>query len=235
MRIRFMGLICHVDDEDVAVLMTADDHIPLLRVPNRFRTGFDDNATGTICDLLSDRTISFSLSSGTVSRTGLTGVPKLSDLGATSVTLHANVALKDATDHSDSLEAFVVLPAGSYGVEDWYALKGTIAISGSPVCVARTVIFDATASSSITVSGLASSLSLKPNAIITVTNLEAVPNSTSHFSTYGDLFDPPASITSPSLSLTVCPEGSDEYAIPTCTDDGGYLNIGVECSNSTYP
>jgi hypothetical protein len=235
MRIRFMGLICHVASEDVAVLMKADDHIPLLRVPNRFRTGFSDQATGTICYLLTSRTVSFDLSAGTVVRTGLTGVPKLSELGATSVTLDANVGTHDATDTSDGLEAFVELPAGTYGVEDWYALKGTIAISGSAVCVARTVIFDATATSTITVSGLGTSLSLKPGAIVTVTNLEAVPNSTSHFSAYGNLFDPPASITSPSLSMTVCDAGTDEYAIPTCSDDAGYLNIGVECSNSTYP
>jgi hypothetical protein len=235
MRIRFMGLICHVASEDVAVLMTEEDHIPLLRVPNRFRTGFSDEATGTICFLLSDLTISFSASSGVVNRTGLAGVPRLSDLGATSVTLHANVPLHDATDHTDSLESFVELPAGTYGVEDWYAQKGTIAIGGSPVCVARTVIFDVTTSSTVTVAGLGTSLSLKPDAIITVTNLEAVPNSTSHFATYGDLFDPPASITSPSLSNTTCDIGSEEYAIPTCSDDGGYLNIGVECSNSTYP
>lgn len=235
MRIRFMGLICHVEDEDVAVLMTAEDHIPLLRVPNRFRSGFSDEATGTICFLLSDLTISFNLSAGTVNRTGLAGVPKLSDLGATNVSLHANVALNDATSHSDSLESFIVLPAGTYGVEDWFAQKGTIAINGSAVCVARTITYDVSASSTISVSGLSSSLSLKPNAIITITNTEAVPNSTSHFGVYGNLFDPSATITSPALSITACPEGSDEYAIPTCSDDGGYLNIGVECSNSTYP
>jgi hypothetical protein len=241
MQIRFMGLICHVDrtqtGDDLAVVLKATNHFPKLRIPNRYLHGRPNSAVGNQCESLEGRTISFDpLGAGTANRAGLTGVPRLSPLTGGGEVLHPNVATRDATDPSDNLQSFVILPAGVYGVEDRYDVQAIV--NGVLQCVTRTVIYEVPVPGAVTqvsVLGLPISIVLKPHAVITITNLEPIPNGTAHFGEYGKLFSPPKVIASLTAAASVCANGTKEYAYPTCDGDGGYKNIGVECTNSTYP
>ncbi|HYI08185.1 MAG TPA: hypothetical protein VEK57_03855 [Thermoanaerobaculia bacterium] len=240
MIIRFMGLICHMDrretGDDLAVLMRETGHFPYLRVPNRHRWGAPDDADGTECIDLRNKTIWFNpLGTGIADRTGLVDVPSLSAMGGMGGVLHPNIVSRYAADPADELESFVILPAGVYDIEDWYRNKGTLA-AGPPVCVARTVRYTAPATGKITVAGISGPIELKQNAIISITNFERIMIPGNHFGRYGDLFSPRKTIASPLHSPTdLCPQGTEDYAYPKCRDDSDEQHLSVECSNSTYP
>lgn len=243
MKIRFMGLICHIarsetGNDDIAVLVKAPAHLPRLRVPKRHIFGNPPNTPGTDCDNLQHRRITFSLGAGVANRAALAGaVPRLSDFGGSAGTLHPNVPPQNATDPADSLETFVVLPAGTYGVEDSFPYLGVLPAGAT--CIARTVTYDVTlpgGTVSVQLLGLPTGpVILKPTAVITITNLEPKPiPALNHFHEYGNVFQPRKTITSPVQTTTTCSTGTSDYAYPTCQGEG-FMNIGVECTNSTYP
>lgn len=244
MRIRFMGLICHIDrartgNHDIAVLVKAAAHLPRLRIPKRHIVG--ETETDTRCFALNNHSIQFSLGAGVANRAGLTGVPRLMDMGATANSiLHPRVPVKDATDINDSLESFVTLPAGTYGIEDHFYYKGIL--PGGTVCVPRTVIYNVTVpagTTQIDLLGLPGGMvPLRPTAVITITNLEPAPSNVPHFKEYGKIFLPAEAIVEPQRTnppeRCLLPTATEDYAYPSCGKDD-FKNIGVECTNSTYP
>lgn len=243
MLIRFMGMICHIERggttgsaDDVAVLIKAPAHLPRLRVPKRHIFGNPPDAPGTECFNLVNHTVTFSLEAGVADRTALAGtVPSLTTFGG-SGTVHPNIIGKVATDLSDGIESIITLPAGRYGIEDFFPFRGTLPVGD--VCIARTVVYDVNLDGAtvVTISGIPGGpIDLKPTAIITITNLEPRPiPAANHFPQYGQVFSPPKTITTLASTTVSCPQGTDDYAYPICEDEG-FMNIGVECTNSGYP
>lgn len=245
MRIRFLGLICHIDraetgNDDVAVLMKAptNPHFPRLRVPNRHIFGQPPGMGGTTCVEIAGLSLNFSLGAGVANRAGLNGrIPKLTDFGGAGGALHPNIATKNAADTTDEIESFVTLPQGTYGVEDSFSMLGRL--PEGDVCIARTVTYDAVVpagTTKITITGIPSPIELKPTAIITITNLELRPSvpPVNHFSQYGQVFQPAKAITSILGAGVSCPGGTIDFVYPICTNEGS-LTVGVECTNSQYP
>jgi hypothetical protein len=239
---RFIGLMCHVDrngagaNEDVVVLVKEPKHTARLRVPRRHIFGQPDSQPGAQCEDVDQCKLSFDLPAGTTDRSGLLGVPKLTDHGGNNgALLHSDVTGRIVTGN---LRAFVTLPEGRYGVEDRFQFLGTLP-NGSNECVPRTVIYNMTVpagTTKVTVSGLKNggTIELKPTATITITNLEMVPNGTPHFDEYKHLFQTPVTTTPLGLTTVACPTGRSDYSYPRCPDEL-FQAVGVECSNSSYP
>jgi hypothetical protein len=141
--------------------------------------------------------------------------------------------VKSQTPVIGRFESFVLLPEGKYGIEDYFETKATF--NGTDyLCIPRTVTLTTTGSATFVVSGLPMALSLKPTATVTITNLENPPLPSSHFHLYGNLFDPPASITPPTEDPNrLCVEGTQPF-IPTCPREEEQ-SVTVECSNSQFP
>lgn len=241
MLLRFLGLIAHVEEnnENLAVLMQAPAHLPILRVPRRHQVGQPDHSTAVDCYQIRNRTITFSgPPAGPGDRSGLAPVLNLTALGAgPGSNLHPNVrARRPDADPADGVESMAVLPDGTYGVEDWFETKAVV--NGSLVCVPRTVTYDVTATSTVVVNGLPGlpgGLQLKPTAIITFTNIEPRETGVPHFRNYERLFDPPVALNVPGDDPTLCPDGDSEPAIPKCSGDGGFSNLTIQCANTGYP
>ena len=244
MQVRFMGLICHVErdgaagrNEDIAVLIKEDLHVPRLRIRKGHLFGEDENDPEIICKDLSGVVLRFSeLGAGVADRTGLVGVPSLDGQGGNGAALHPHVAARDT---SGNLRSFIILPEGTYGVEDRFAKQGTLATRSDPECIARTVTYDAVVPSGVnkvTITGLQNgeTLELKPSAIFSITNLEPVPNPKSHFRRYSTMFGSSVTIVNVVPSAELCDSGSTEYVYETCPDEP-FKNVGVECSNTDYP
>lgn len=244
MQIRFMGLICHVSrdeaagrDEDIAVLIRENLHLPRLRIRKGHLFGEDPGDPDIICKNLTGVVLRFSeLGAGVADRAGLVDVPSLDGQGGNGAALHPHVATRDT---SGNLLSFVILPEGSYGIEDRFANHGTLATRSDPKCIARTVTYDAIVPAGvtkITITGLQNgeTLELKPSAIFSITNLEPYPNPKSHFHQYSNMFASSVTIANVVPSTELCDSGSTEYVYETCSDEP-YKNVGVECSNTDYP
>lgn len=240
---RFMGLICHVDraeagnDEEIAVLIKEDEHLPKLRVRKGFVFGEHPDNPAIVCRDLAGANIRFSLGKGQANRSGLAGaIPGLKQQGGNGTALHPHVAARDTTGN---LRSFVVLPAGTYDVEDRFERLGTF-VNGQPQCVARTVTYDVQVPANVTkvtVTGFQDGeppLELKPEAVFSITNLEDQRNGDPHFRLYKHMFANEVTIEDIVRSATECGEGTEEYFYETCPTET-FKNVGVECTNSQYP
>jgi hypothetical protein len=242
MKIRFMGLVCHVhqkeagNGEDIAVLMKEEKHLPRLRVRRGYVFGEHQDEPAILCEDLSGAVVRFSLGSGVANRDGLVGIPGLKQQGGNGTALHPHVGARDT---SGNLRSFIILPEGSYDVEDRFETLGTF-VGGTPSCVARTVTYDIPVPANVTkvtVSGLqgGGTIELKPEAVFSITNLEDVRLGDPHFRLYENMFADSVTIADiDELKDERCDSGTEEYFYETCTNEP-FKNVGVECTNSQYP
>jgi len=233
MRIRFIGLITHFEDsagDGFVVLPVEASHVARLIVNTRDIDGESETSIGRRCFSLAGR-ISFPRVEA-LDRRGLAGVAKLTAIGGGTATVDPDVFTKTTNAR---LKAFVDLPGGRYGIEDWFPNHATF--NGVHYhCMPRTVTLDTRAIGPLSVSGLGSALTLKPHATVTITNLESNLLAPGQFGIYGNVFSPPLA----TLQIPVedvarpCAHGTAVANIPQCPQEPAQT-AGVECSNSAYP
>jgi hypothetical protein len=238
MNIRFIGHMSQATDgaNSFAVVFKVPKHVPRLIVVGKHIVGHTGDPDEIVCFALAGRTITFTTTGGTataVDLSGLVPVPSLMVLGGINRVVHTNAK---ARKPGGNFNAFVNVPFGSYGIEDFFPKKATF--NGKDFfCMPRVITFDAPSTATFIVSGLASALTVTKDAEVTITNLE-ISATSAHFHLHGTLFDPPipaATIKTPSQTgAPVCLDGTDEPDVPECPD-AGEEDLSVECSNTRYP
>jgi hypothetical protein len=239
MIIRFIGHMCHYTTAKSAhaVMFAVPDHIVKLRVQEKYTDLSTGDPEWVHCWKIEKSIVKFTSTGATSTAYDLTGllpVPSLSLLGGAGGKVHADVLTPDP---KGDFNAFVELPHGDYGIEDWYLHKATFNTGKSFVCVPRTITFNAPSTNIWKITGIANPPILTEDAVITITNLELNATTVSHYHYHGRLFDPkitPANPMLPSTNPPRCGDGTKDGYVPLCENDG-QQDLSVECSNSRYP
>jgi hypothetical protein len=247
MRIRFIGLITHMlektdPNKGFVVLPAATDHYPRLMVYEGDLDGNPDDPLGKrICYGLNGHTVFDHVEP--LNRRRLAGVTKLNDVGGAGHTILNEVYAKTPTAN---LTAFVDLPGGEYGIEEWFEYRASFN-NGVRRCMPFSVLLHTRATSTINVTGglldittnpptPVASLKLKPFATVTITNVEpdTIPLPAGDFLAYQKLFSAGATIHRPVVDTSqACDHGQNAHSIPRCNNV--QQTATVECSNSQYP
>ena len=248
MEILFQGLICHArvrdpDDNierDLAVLMGATGHRPILTVPNAFvdpstTAPAIGNGIGVTCYGARDR-VETNLPSG-LSTISLPHVPRLSDPriatgGGAPTTPHPNIRRRRA---DPKFHAYLELPAGGT-VEELDFYLDSVAFNGHSFgCIARTTIYRKATSSNVTFRIRGKIVVVSPNARLFLTNASLAGGGAPahpHFPEYRTFFDPQATTVWPPIATGTCESGSAPDPLPSCT---GPIDLDVDCSNTQFP
>jgi hypothetical protein len=239
MMIRFIGHMCHYTTATsaCAVMFAVPDHVVKVRIQEKYTNLNTRDPEWVHCWEASRSVVRFSSTGATATAHDLTGllpVPGLSVLGGAGGNVHADVVTPNPRG---DFNAFVELPFGDYGIEDWYLHKATFNGGKSFICVPRTITFSAPSTSDWHITGIANPPTLTHDAVVTITNLELKTTTAAHYQFHGRLFDPPISPANPvvpSTNPSVCGDGTRDGYVPQCGDDG-QQDLSVECSNTRYP
>ena len=190
------------------------------------------------CDLVGRITTDLPVGVPANHLSGLTSVEHLIDVSVLSPKPRPDPAVANSNPTAE-MPVIVDLPQGALAIRNWFQETAIIGTEG-PRCIARTVVFTTATQNNVTITIDANSttpqtVTVRPGAVVYITNLPVNPVNHSHHEVMVNFFKPPvaAHLVKPLIRNSVgCSLGTIDDPRDTCNQG---RDFSVECANTRWP